>query len=114
MGNERGLRKRLSGVAIALAGFALGFGPTFVVLGYCVAHETERRQLVFGLSWAVGLFVAALALGLASHFDRLRTDGGRSALFPDEAQSTPRPPFTRALSSIAKDAAAFVKEHILR
>jgi len=64
---------------------------------------------LFRLYAISGLFVAALTLGLASRFDRLRTDGGRVELFPKD-DVAPAPLTAEALLHEAADAAAFAQE----
>jgi hypothetical protein len=102
-------KRRFSGVALGLSGFALGFMAPLPLL-LVVFSTRESGDWLVQLCACSGLFVAALVLGLASRFDRLRTDGGRIELFPKDAAVAPAPLTAQTLLDEIADAATFVQE----
>jgi hypothetical protein len=84
---------------------------------YLAARGTELAETLLPAALKgcglLGLFGAALALSLASRFDRLRIDGGRIALFP-----RPAPPSAGGLiagvAEEARDAARFALDMLRR
>ncbi len=108
-------RRRWSGVTLGLGGFALGFSPflpLFVAVRGTPLAETLLPEAVKGCG-LLGVFGAALVLGLASRFDRLRTDGGRIVLFPRPASRPAAGPVSGA-GEEAHDAARFALDTLRR